>query len=210
MATVIAGGDAVDRATVVDDGHRARSMTAQEMADMHEAGRRRRSSPATRRHPGQPAPEAEDDDGVKVFNLTASQVKWEVSKGQFVDAMAFNGQIPGRRSTVSYGRPRPDRRGEPARPADRPPLPRDDGAQRAWTACPYITQDPIMPGQVWTYEFTVQGPAGDVRLPLALQLHRAGGRGLYGALIVQPQGGHWPYPALSVDDRDGAITSARP
>ena len=25
---------------------------------------------------------------------------------------------------------------------------------------PYITQDPIMPGQVWTYEFTVKDPPG--------------------------------------------------
>ena len=39
------------------------------------------------------------DGTTKVFTLTASNVKWEVSKGQFVDAMAFNGQIPGRRST---------------------------------------------------------------------------------------------------------------
>ena len=25
---------------------------------------------------------------------------------------------------------------------------------------PYITQDPVMPGEYWTYEFTVQDPPG--------------------------------------------------
>ena len=42
---------------------------------------------------------------------------------------------------------------------------------------PYITQDPIMPGQVWTLRVHGEGPAGHVRLPLALQLDGAGGRG---------------------------------
>ena len=41
---------------------------------------------------------------------------------------------------------------------------------------PYVTQDPIMPGKSWTYEFTDQGPTRDVRVPLALQLRGAGRR----------------------------------
>ena len=36
------------------------------------------------------------------------------------------------------------------------------------------------------------------------------GAGLYGALIVQPEGGNWPYPALSVDGHTGATTVGAP
>jgi plastocyanin len=34
-------------------------------------------------------------DGTKVFDLTASVIEWEVSPGEFVDAWAYNGMVPG-------------------------------------------------------------------------------------------------------------------
>jgi FtsP/CotA-like multicopper oxidase with cupredoxin domain len=75
---------------------------------------------------------------------------------------------------------------------------------------PYITQDPIMPGQVWTYEFTVKDPPGMYVYHSHFNSTEQVGAGLYGALIVQPQGGLWPYRALTVNDRTGATTVGAP
>ena len=32
------------------------------------------------------------------------------------------------------------------------------------------------------------------------------GSGLYGAVIVEPARGRWPYPALEVDETDGSVS----
>ena len=71
----------------------------------------------------------------------------------------------------------------------------------AMDGVPFITQDPIMPGQVWTYEFTVKDPPGMYVYHSHFNSTEQVGAGLYGALMVQPQDGLWPYPALTVDDR---------
>ena len=42
-------------------------------------------------------------DGVKVFELTASAVQWEVTPGEFVDAYAYNGMVPGPLLRVTEG-----------------------------------------------------------------------------------------------------------
>jgi uncharacterized cupredoxin-like copper-binding protein len=34
------------------------------------------------------------DNGVKVYDVTATEVKWEVAPGKFVDAMTYNGVVP--------------------------------------------------------------------------------------------------------------------
>jgi FtsP/CotA-like multicopper oxidase with cupredoxin domain len=34
-------------------------------------------------------------DGVKVYELTATELQWEVEPGRRVSAMAYNGQVPG-------------------------------------------------------------------------------------------------------------------
>ena len=54
---------------------------------------------------------------------------------------------------------------------------------------PFITQDPIMPGQVWTYEFTVKDPPGMYVYHSHFNSTEQVGAGLYGALIVAPEGG---------------------
>ena len=148
------------------------------------------------------------DGTTKVFTLTASNVKWEVSKGQFVDAMAFNGQIPGPQIDVSYG---DHIRFVVENQLDQPTVLHFHGmtVPNAMDGVPYITQDPIMPGQVWTYEFTVKDPPGMYVYHSHFNSTEQVGAGLYGALIVQPQGGLWPYPALTVNDRTGASDGRR-
>ena len=78
-------------------------MTAQQMADMHKAGVEAFLAGKETSTQGNQPLEPTMDGATKVFTLTAQDVQWEVSKGQFVDAMAFNGQIPGPQIDVSYG-----------------------------------------------------------------------------------------------------------
>jgi FtsP/CotA-like multicopper oxidase with cupredoxin domain len=42
-------------------------------------------------------------DGVKVFDVTASVVQWEVAPGEFVEAWAYNGTVPGPLLRVTEG-----------------------------------------------------------------------------------------------------------
>ncbi|HUG83295.1 MAG TPA: multicopper oxidase domain-containing protein [Euzebya sp.] len=35
------------------------------------------------------------EDGTKVFELTLDEVEWEIAPGEFVDAVGYNGQVPG-------------------------------------------------------------------------------------------------------------------
>ena len=66
--------------------------------------------------------------GVAVFSLTAEEVRWEVSKGNIVSAMGFNGVIPGPQLEVHEGeRIRVEVQNK--LPADQHPLPRDDGSE---------------------------------------------------------------------------------
>ena len=149
------------------------------------------------------------DGTTKVFTLTASNVKWEVSKGQFVDAMAFNGQIPGPQIDVQYG---DHIRIVVENQLDQPTVVHFHGmtVPNAQDGVPYITQDPIMPGQVWTYEFTVKDPPGMYVYHSHFNSTEQVGAGLYGALMVEPSGGAWPYRALNVDPRTGFSTIGAP
>jgi FtsP/CotA-like multicopper oxidase with cupredoxin domain len=128
------------------------------------------------------------DGGVKVFELTVSQIKWETTTGTFVDAMAFNGMVPGPQITVNPG----DRvRFFVRNQMDQPfglhfhglTVPNDqDGV-------PNITQPPIMPGESWSYEFTIKDPPGFYVYHSHFNAHEQVNAGLYGALLVVPKTG---------------------
>ncbi|MEO8423742.1 MAG: multicopper oxidase domain-containing protein [Actinomycetota bacterium] len=203
VATVMAGsGDAAAGAT----GPSSAGMSAEMMATMHKAGvdafLAGNQTPTQGNQPLKPTM----DGTTKVFTLTAANVKWEVSKGQFVDAMAFNGQIPGPQIDAGFG---DHIRIVVENQLDQPTVVHFHGmtVPNAQDGVPYITQDPIMPGQVWTYEFTVKDPPGMYVYHSHFNSTEQVGAGLYGALIVQPADGRWPYPALSVDGRTGATTT---
>jgi VCBS repeat-containing protein len=202
VATVTAGAsaDGADTTTASSAG-----MTAQEMADMHKAGVEAfLAGKETSTQGNQPlAPTM--DGTTKVFTLTAQDVQWEVSKGQFVDAMAFNGQIPGPQIDVSYG---DDVRIVLQNQLDQPTVLHFHGmtVPNAQDGVPYVTQDPIMPGQFWTYEFTVKDPPGMYVYHSHFNSTEQVGAGLYGALMVQPQGGAWPYRAANVNEQTGSVT----
>ena len=181
------------------------TMSAQQMADMHEQGVKDflagDQTPTQGNQPLKP----KIVDGVKVFELTASPVRWEVAKGQFVDAMAFNGQVPGPEIRV--------RQGDHVRivlqnQMDQPTVLHFHGmtVPNDMDGVPYVTQPPIMPGQYWTYEFTIRDAPGMYVYHSHFNSTEQVGAGLYGALMVLPETGGWTYPSFTVD-RAGYLSS---
>ena len=123
--------------------------------------------------------------GVKVYELTASEMQWETEPGKMVSAMAYNGQVPGPQIRVREGdRVRIVLKNQLKEstaihfhglevPADQ------DGV-------PFITQPPVKPGASYTYEFTVPNAGSHMyhsHHNSAVQV----GLGLLGAFIVEPK-----------------------
>lgn len=141
-------------------------------------------------------------DGFKEFHLTASVVKWEVEPGKFVDGWAYNGEIPGPVLMADVG--------------DKIRIVLQNELSESTTlhlhgvrvpnamdgVDPY-TQDPIAPGESFSYEFTAVEPSvgmyhshhnAQVQVP----------NGLAGALVI----GDWKTSAMRaagnrVADTDG-------
>jgi FtsP/CotA-like multicopper oxidase with cupredoxin domain len=59
----------------------------------------------------------------------------------------------------------------------------------AMDGVPYVTQDPILPGGFFTYEFTIVDEPGFYVYHSHFNSTEQVGKGLYGALIVEPKGG---------------------
>jgi uncharacterized cupredoxin-like copper-binding protein len=98
------------------------------------------------------------DDGYKVFNLTASIIKWEVEQGKFVEGWAYNGQIPGPILRANIG--------DKIRIVLKNELPESTSLHLHGVRVPNAmdgvdpyTQSPIEPGQSFNYEFTALEPA---------------------------------------------------
>ncbi len=182
-------------------------MSAQEMASAHKAGVE--AFPAKTAGTGNQPLEPTLQNGWKVFELTATEVKWEVSPGTFVDAMAFNGQIPGPEIRVQQG----DKvRIVVNNQMSQPTTVHFHGltVPNASDGVPYITQDPIMPGGYYVYEFTVVDPPGMYVYHSHFNSTEQVGKGLYGALIVEPKGGVWSYPEIRLDPSSGQVTGYGP
>jgi len=134
------------------------------------------------------------DHGVKVYELVATELRWEVAPGQRVPAMAYNGQVPGPEIRVKEGdRVRvvlTNRLSESTSIHFHGlELPNDqDGV-------PFITQPPVKPGETYTYEFTVPN-AGSHMYHSHHNSARQVGLGLLGAFIVEPKA---PRPIERVD-----------
>ncbi len=127
------------------------------------------------------------EDGVKEWNLTAEIVDWEVSPGQVVKAWTYNGTVPA-----------PTLRGEVGdririNLTNKLPLATDlhmhgmvlpndqDGVSP-------VTQDPILPGETYTYEYEVTEPAIAMYHPHIHGMDTIPD-GMWGAMIFSPAGG---------------------
>jgi FtsP/CotA-like multicopper oxidase with cupredoxin domain len=129
---------------------------------------------------------AELDGNVKVFRLTVSKIKWETSPGIKPDAYAYNGMIPGPTIRVTEG--------DKLRVVVDNKLP-DESTTVHWhglmlenkaDGVPFITQDPIKPGQIYTYEFTAANAGTHMYHSHMNAVAQVTG-GLLGALIVDPK-----------------------
>ena len=121
-------------------------------------------------------------DGAKEFAVTASIVDWEVSPGKVVQAWAYNGQVPGPIIKVAVG--------DHVRLKVTNDLPAATDVHSHGISLPNamdgvagITQEPIEPGESFTYDFVAEKPAvgmyhahlhGDVAVP----------NGLFGAFLI--------------------------
>lgn len=127
----------------------------------------------------------QDVNGVKVFRLETSIIKWNILPDVQVAAYAYNRQVPGPRITITQG----DR----VRIIVKNDLPDPTSVHwhgltlpNAMDGVADITQQPIAPGKSFTYEFTVT-QWGTYFYHSHTAADRQEALGLYGALIVEPK-----------------------
>lgn len=127
---------------------------------------------------------------VKVFDLTAKAVRWEVSPDEFVDAFAYNGQIPGPEIRV--------RKGDKIEVVVHNELAESTTVHfhgvtvpNAMDGVPYITQPPIRSGESFTYAFTVTDDPGTHMYHSHHNATIQVGKGLLGAFIVESAKKAW-------------------
>ena len=134
---------------------------------------------------------------VKVFDFTVDKINHRIDAVQpALDALGFNGTWPGPRIDVIEG--------DTVRAIFKNNLDESTGihfhGQRLpnkMDGVPHITQDPIQPGDSFTYEFVAR-PAGSHMYHSHHNATDQVGRGLLGAFIVQPKD-----PALRYDQLYG-------
>jgi FtsP/CotA-like multicopper oxidase with cupredoxin domain len=99
-----------------------------------------------------------DENGVKVFELIAKAVQWTILDGVTVTAYTDNGTVPGPMIRVTEG----DQVKIMVKNELRVPTTihwHGIEVPNAMDGVPGVTQDPIQPGETFTYEFTAK-PAG--------------------------------------------------
>jgi uncharacterized cupredoxin-like copper-binding protein len=101
------------------------------------------------------------DDGTRLYKLTADEIEWETEPGKVVEAWAYNGIVPGPTIEAHLGdRIRIDLTNKLAEPTTMHfhgmTVPADmDGV-------PVISQDPIMPGDTFSYEFEIKNTGSNM------------------------------------------------
>jgi FtsP/CotA-like multicopper oxidase with cupredoxin domain len=125
------------------------------------------------------------ENGVKVFDLEASVIRWNILPNETVEAYAYNRQVPGPRIRVTQG----DR----IRINFKNSLPEKTTIHWHGMILPNemdgpseITQPPVLPGGTYVYEFEV-GQTGTYFYHTHADSDRQQAFGLYGALIVDPR-----------------------
>ncbi|MEK7808742.1 MAG: copper oxidase [Chloroflexota bacterium] len=96
-----------------------------------------------------------EKDGFKVFEVTCKDIKWEIEPGKSVEAMSYNGIVPGPEIRVTEG--------DKVRVVCKNEMKQSTSIHfhgvlvpNAMDGVPYITQPPIKTGETFTYEFTAK------------------------------------------------------
>jgi manganese oxidase len=157
--------------------------TADQMDAMHEKGIK--AFPAKTAGKGNQPITPRIEKGVKIFELTAKQIRWETEPEKLVEAWTYNDQLPGPQIRVTEGdRVRVILKNELTESTcihfHGVLVPNDqDGV-------PFITQPPVKPGETYTYEFVAKNPGSH----MYHSHHNAAkqvGLGLLGAFIIEPK-----------------------
>ena len=170
-----------------DTSHNAVAPSPAAQADamdaMHEKGIK--AFPARTEGKGNQLLQPRIEKGVKVYDLTAKVVPWEVEPGRRVEAWTYNGVVPAPQIRV--------REGDRVRVVLRNELPESTAIHfhglelpNDQDGVPFITQPPVKPGQTYTYEFTVPN-AGSHMYHSHHNSAKQVGLGLLGAFIVEPK-----------------------
>lgn len=157
--------------------------SADAMDAMHEKGVK--EFPAATKVKGGQLMQPRMDNGVKVFELTAREIQWEVTPGKMVKAWAYNDMVPGPEIRVKEG----DR----VRVILKNELPESTvihfhGLELpiAMDGVPFITQPPIKPNASFTYEFVVPN-SGSHMYHSHHNAAKQVSMGLLGAFVVAPK-----------------------
>jgi len=129
-------------------------------------------------------------DGTKLFHLDAKVVQWEVSPGNKVSAYTYNGMVPGPTIMVNPG--------DKVAVEMKNDLPQSTAMHLhgidvpvGMDGVPFVTQDPVLPGQTFTYRFTATNRPQVGMYHSHYHAEHQIGDGMAGAFIV----GSTPIPA---------------
>lgn len=157
---------------------------AEAMLDMAAVDPRQVSARYTMQQQGARVLEPRIEDGVKVYDLSTSVIRWQILPDVFVDAYAFNGEVPG--PTLRF------REGDHVRINVTNHLPETTTVHWHGLILPNImdgparvTQAPIENGQHYAYEFTAV-QSGTYFYHSHDHVDRQQTLGLYGVLLIDP------------------------
>lgn len=139
---------------------------------------------ATASKGGQPLAYQEDN-GVKVFELTTKAVQWELTEGVSITALTYNGTVPGPEIRVTEG---DQVRVVVKNALDEPTTVHFRGVElpNAMDGVPDVTQKAIQPGESFTYEFEAR-PVGTFWYHSHFESDVQVSAGLYAPFIIEPK-----------------------
>jgi manganese oxidase len=126
-----------------------------------------------------------EENGVRVFELTTKAVRWPILDGTTITAFTYNGTVPGPMIRVTEG--------DQVRIVVKNGLPEATTVHwhgvevpNAMDGVPGVTQEPIEPGETFTYEFTAN-PAGTFMYHSHFEGDVQVSAGLYAPFIIDPK-----------------------
>jgi len=164
---------------------KADEMTADQMDAMHEASIKAFPA-ATAGRGGLPLAFTMDGD-VKVFAVTCAETTWEFAPGKTVQALTYNGVVPGPEIRITEG--------DKIRLLVTNQMTQSTAVHfhglvlpNNMDGVPFITQPPIKPGATFTYEFQARvGNAGSHMYHSHHNSTEQVTRGLLGPFIIEPK-----------------------
>lgn len=189
-AVMPSGNNSSDMSDMSTEDHAMMTATPGSMSSNSEMGHSMEpitapnAQPATQTEGGQPL-EFREENGVKVFELTAKAVQWSILDGVMVTAYTYNGTVPGPMIRVTED--------DQVKIIVKNELPDPTtihwhGVEvpNAMDGVPGVTQDPIQPGETFTYEFTAK-PAGTFMYHSHFEGDVQVSAGLYAPFIIDPK-----------------------